>query len=263
MKRKNFLMLATALVLGAGAMGMTGVALAQPGPRGQGGGAIYDPAPLPQLKGKVAQYALTPRGDVVGLILDDGTEVHVPPFVSTQLVFAVKPGDAVTIHGMKAKTAAMMVARSVTNDATGATVLVTMPNRRGDDDGATLEAAGKVAAVLHSPRGEVSGVRLEDGTQVRLPPNEAKRLGEMLMPGKMVVVRGEGYAGPLGRVIAARQLGADKDSLKDIAGPRHGERRFGPGGGHGPRHGWMHDDDDNSDGHPMRGKMRGPMHERG
>ncbi len=257
MKRKSFLMLATALVLGVGAVYGSGVAMAQMpgsmGQRGGGGAAVYDPAQLPQFKGTVAQYALTPQGDVAGLILADGTEVHVMPFVSAQLVFAVKPGDAVTIHGVKAQAVPMVMARSVRNDATGATVLVTMPHRRGDSAAASLEATGTITAMLHTPRGEANGVRLEDGTQVRMPPGEAKRLADLLAPGKAIAVRGDGYAGPLGRVIAARQLGADKDSLKDVAGPKHGERRFGPGGHpggghpgsghHGPRHGMMHGDD--------------------
>jgi hypothetical protein len=237
MTRKSFLMLASALVLGAG---VVQGAIAQPAGRGPGAGnaPVYDPAQLPEVKGKVAQYSLTPRGMVDGLILADGTEVHVPPFVSTQLVFAVKPGDAVTIHGLKARAIPMVAARSITNDATGTTVLVMPPRgpHHGRGDGAALEAEGKVASLLHTPRGEANGVRLEDGTIVRLPPPEAKRLAETLTVGKSVAVRGEGYAGPLGRVIAARQLGETKDSLKDVAAPRHGERRFGPGMRHG-----MHD----------------------
>ena len=257
MKRKSFLMLATALVLGAGAV--HGVAMAQmPGPMSARGGAsaaapVYDPAQLPQIKGTVAQYSLTSQGEVDGLILADGTEVHVPPFVSTQLVFAVKPGDAVTIHGLKAQAIPMVMARSVKNDATGATVLVTMPQRHGGT-GATLEAAGKITALLHSPHGEANGVRLEDGTLVRLPPGEAKRLADLLAPGNSIAVRGEGYAGPLGRVVAARQLGADKDSLKEVAGPKPGERRFGPGGDRGQRYGGMDGGEGQSD-RPM--KQRG------
>ena len=116
MNRKAFLMMAGALAMGG--MLVQGVANAQPmgGQRhGRDGAAmapLYDPAQLPQFKGKVAQYSLTPRGEVDGLILADGTEVHVPPFVSTQLVFAVKPGDAVTIHGVKAQAIPMVMARS-------------------------------------------------------------------------------------------------------------------------------------------------------
>ncbi|HJU20543.1 MAG TPA: hypothetical protein VJ770_29175 [Stellaceae bacterium] len=62
----------------------------------------FDPSQFPAVEGRVAQYSLTPRGDVDGLILDDGTEVHLPPHLGAQLVFSVKPGDPVTVRGLKA-----------------------------------------------------------------------------------------------------------------------------------------------------------------
>lgn len=97
--------------------------------------SVYDPAQLPAFKGKVAQYSLTPRGDVDGLILDDGTEVHLPPRFSTQLVFAARPGDVVTIHGLKARALPMIQAMSVSNDATGTTVVDTGPAEHGPGHG--------------------------------------------------------------------------------------------------------------------------------
>src|SRR5438128_2566594 len=95
--------------------GITGAAFGQAGP-------AYDPQQLPALQGKVAQYSLTPRGDVDGLILDDGTEIRLPPHLGAQLVYAIKPGDRVTVHGLKARAIPMVQAISVTNDATGAAV---------------------------------------------------------------------------------------------------------------------------------------------
>ncbi|HEY1431542.1 MAG TPA: hypothetical protein VGF39_07945, partial [Stellaceae bacterium] len=81
-------------LLGATLMaGVASGALGQVGP-------AYDPQQLPMLQGKVAQYSLTPRGDVDGLILEDGTEIHLPPHLGAQLVFAIKPGDRVTVHGL-------------------------------------------------------------------------------------------------------------------------------------------------------------------
>ena len=95
--------------------GGAGIAVAQ-------NATTYDPARLPATNGKVAEYTLTSRGDVDGLILTDGTEVHLPPHLGTQLVFAVKPGDVVTIHGLRARAIPMVQAMSVSNDATGNTV---------------------------------------------------------------------------------------------------------------------------------------------
>ena len=199
-------LVAATMLAGAGM-----IALAQPAP-------TYDPAQLPAFKGKVAQYTLTPRGDVDGLILDDGTEVHVPPMVSTELVFAVRPGDNVTIHGLKARAEPMIAAASITNDATGTTVAARFGRGRGWR-AQPLEDTSKVKEVLHEPQGNMNGVLLEDGTVVRMPPREAERLGATLGVGEPLVVRGVGIASPLGKVILARQVGPDQAHLSDIAGP--------------------------------------------
>jgi hypothetical protein len=50
------------------------------------GGSTYDWSQLPAVSGTVAHYTLTPRGDVDGLVLTDGTEVSFPPHLSTELV---------------------------------------------------------------------------------------------------------------------------------------------------------------------------------
>jgi hypothetical protein len=205
--------------------------------------ATYDPAQLPEVKGKVAQYLPTPRGDVDGLLLDDGTEVQVGPFASTQLVFAVKPGDSVTIHGLKARALPMVAAASVTNDATGVTVVSLPPHMHEPPQ---VDIQGTVKATLHDPRGMANGVLLADATVVRLPPREAEKLGDMLAAGKTVVVHGFGYAGPLGKAVAAREIGPDAAHLTRIAAPRPGWGMFGHE--HGPHH-WGHDGD---------GPMHGP-----
>ncbi len=211
---------------------------------------VYDAAQLPVTKGVVAQYSLTPRGDVDGLILQDGTEVHFSPRASTQLVFAVKPGDAVTIHGMKAKALPMVMAMTITNDASGATVQG-MGGQAMRGPGNSIEASGAVKEVLHGPRGEANGVLLADGTIVRLPPPEVTRLGDQLAVGKTVFVRGNGYAGALGKVVAAREIGPDATNLTQIKTPHRGwhghNGQKGMQGQHGGRHGG-----------PMGGPMGGP-----
>ena len=241
-KRVRFALLAATVIAGA-----AGAAIAQTAP-------IFDPAQLPATKGKVAQYSLTPRGDVDGLILDDGTEVHLPPHLGTQLVFAVKPGDQVTVHGLKARDVAMVQAMQVTNDATHQNVTDAgppgprgmggiggpgVPHGRehgpGFAAGQPIEDQGAVKAQLHGPRGDLNGVLLADGTIVRLPPREAQNLGAALAVGQPVFVRGNGVANGLGKVIAARAIGPNAQQLTEINGPmRHG----GPDGGrHGPRPG--------------------------
>ncbi len=187
---------------------------------------------LPTIKGKVAQYSLTPRGDVDGLILQDGTEVHLPPHLSAELVYTVRPGDSVTIHGLKAAAVPMVQAMSVTNDASGQTVTDNGPpgggpGRRGPGGmGQSLQAQGRVKEQLHGPRGDLNGVLLDDGTIIRLPPPEAQRLASQLTPGQQVFASGNGMASPLGKVIAAQSIGPTQAQATQVAPPppphRHG-----------------------------------------
>jgi hypothetical protein len=184
---------------------------------GAAGAALAQQAPPNKLmlKGTVAQYSLTPRGDVDGLILADGTEVFWPPHFSTHLVFSIRPGDAVTIQGSKSKVGVtpMVVAESVTKDATS----VTVANMGPPSPPKPLDDEGRIKAQLHSWGGTLNGVLLENGTIVRLPPPEAKRLAANLVVGKLLHASGDGAASPLGRVIAAHEIGPDKTHLVKIA----------------------------------------------
>ena len=225
MRTRHILLAATLLAGGVGA------AVAQ-------NAATYDPSQLPAIQGKVAEYSLPPRGDVDGLILADGTEVHLPPHLGTQLVFAVKPGDEVTVRGLKARAIAMVQAMSVKNDATGNTVT---DNGAGGPPGPrvaqqALSATGRIKAQLHGPRGDLNGALLEDGTIIRLPPPEAERLALSLTVGAPLTVQGDGIEGPLGRVIEARSIGADATHLTQVAFPPRppGHRPPPPGGPDAP-----------------------------
>ncbi len=207
-----------------------------------GGAAVYaqnapsfwDPSQLPETKGIVKQYTLTPRGDVDGLILADGTEVKLPPHLTGQVVFAIKPGDAVTVHGLRARALALVDGASVRNDATGATVVDT---GRPDRDGPETTLTGKVIAALHGKRGEVNGALLDNGTTLRLPPPEAARWTNLLQGGQTVSVRGTALVTPLGTVIDVGAIGATPEQLtqldargpKERRGPR-GRDRGGPDG---------------------------------
>ncbi len=203
-------MKARGIVLAAGlvAAGSSAVAL------GQGVG-VYDPAQFPATQGKVAQYSLTPRGEGDGLILDDGTQVRTPPHLGAQLVFAIKPGDQITVRGLKARQIALIEAVSVTNDASHLAVVDTGPPgpRRTRQ---VLQAKGQIKMQLHGPRGELNGVLLEDGTIIHLPPDEADRLTAELAVGQPLYVTGQSIASPLGKVIAATQIGPNEGQLAEV-----------------------------------------------
>jgi hypothetical protein len=181
---------------------------------------------LPAFRGTVAYYTLTPRGDVDGLVLTDGTEVHLPPHLSTALVLAAKPGDAVTVRGLRAYSLPMIAAVTVTNDASGQTVVDTGPPGVPGRPGAAsqpMSVQGRIKSALHGPGGEINGAVLDDATILRLPPPEAQRLVALLVPGQNVVAEGNGLTTPMGRVVEVRMLAqataAPNSAHSPFAGP--------------------------------------------
>ncbi len=228
-RRLTHALLAATLLSGAGAAG----AFAQ----GNANGPAFDPDQLPAIHGKVQQYDLTPRGDVDGLILADGTEVHFPPGFGTQIAALVRPGDAVTVHGLKARVVPLVRAMSVSADASGKTVVTEGgppgPHRGHHHPppppapGQRLQDQGVIRMQLHGPQGELNGVLLADGTMVHLPPPVAAQHADELQPGKTIAIQGHGVANDLGRSIAARAIGPTLNALTPLPLPPHP---------HGPHH---------------------------
>jgi hypothetical protein len=188
---------------------------------------IYDPGQLPAFHGKVAQYDLSFRGGLDGVILADGTEVHTPRRLEAEFAAAVKPGDTITIHGLKARELKLVQAVSLTNDATAKTLVDVgqedgTDNRRRSSRSGTRtpsvqgDAQGTIKMPLHDARGEVDGVLLQDGTIVHLPPASATRLASILITGKPLFARGDVNASTLGKVINASAIGPAADQLTDL-----------------------------------------------
>jgi hypothetical protein len=196
----------------------------------QGAAGMWDASQLPETKGTVRQYTLTPRGDVDGLILNDGTEVKVPPHLTGQIVFSIRPGDAVTIRGLRAKVVALVDAASITNDTNGKTIIDNGPPGR-NAFGAQNTISGRVVLALHGKQGEVNGALLDNGTTVRLPPPEADRLQTLLQPGQTITVRGDVLTTALGTVVDASAIGNSPDQLTEIldSPPRGPRDRARPG----------------------------------
>jgi hypothetical protein len=200
---------------------------------------LYDPQQLPVQRGQIQQFTLTPRGDIDGLILFDGTEVKTPPHLSTELAYSVKPGDTVIVHGLRAAALPLVQAVSITDEQTGRTVVDNGPPGPGRPGappppaprlgtpaagpGAPIpgltEMQGRVRMSLHGPQGDVNGALLEDGTVLCLPPPEAARLATLLQPGQTVVAEGTGLATAVGKVFEVQQIGASREQLSLVETP--------------------------------------------
>lgn len=188
---------------------------------------MWDSSQLPESRGTVKQYTLTPRGDVDGVILTDGTEVKLPPHLTAQTVFAIHPGDTVSVRGLRARALPLVDAAAITNVATGKSVVDSgPPDRRAGNDDQVI--SGRIAAQLHGKRGEVNGVLLDDGTTLRLPPPEAERLQDQLRPAQNVSARGDVLDTALGKVVDVRAIGASPEQMSELRGPRPPGPKDGP-----------------------------------
>ncbi len=218
--RTRYVLLAATLLAGG-----AGVALAQHI-------ATYDPNQLPATQGRVEQYSLTPRGDVDGVILTDGIQVHLPPHLGRQLVQAVKPGDTITVRGLKAQAIPVIRARSVTVDGSGRSIVDTgppaAPPRPLAAGSQWMQVQGRVREPLYGPRGDMNGALLEDGTQIHLPPNQAMTMRGSLAAGQTLVAQGYGLSGPYGKSIDARQIGQAPTKLVQVGPPGPPKGRFAP-----------------------------------
>jgi hypothetical protein len=72
-----------------------------------------DVARVTETTGTVDRFLLDPHGAVWVLLLTDGTEVHFPPHLSTEIVTAVRPGSEVTVRGVRPRGDCIVAAASL------------------------------------------------------------------------------------------------------------------------------------------------------
>jgi hypothetical protein len=185
---------------------------------------------LPETRGTVQRFTLTPIGEIDGVILADDTEVHLPPHLTTQLASAVRVGDTVTVQGYRSSYVPLIVAASITDANTGQTVVDNGPPPPGSrppppppgmpaPGAQQMTVKGKVQMPLYGPRGDVNGALLNDGTIVRIGPREAYEVASLLNPGQALAVQGWGLTTAYGRVIDAQAVGPSSGQMTQVAPP--------------------------------------------
>ena len=182
-----------------------------------------------ELRGTVQRFTLTPSGELDGVILADGTEIHLPPHLTTQLANAVKTGDTVVVGGYRSPAAPLVVALSITDQTTGQSVVDNGPPPPGmrpppppgipapGAQQATVQ--GKVQQQLHGPAGDINGALLDDGTIVRIGPREAYQVGALLGPGQSLVAQGWALTTAYGRVLDAQAIGPSAAQMTLVSPP--------------------------------------------
>ena len=218
--------------------------------RGRGPGGPPPPpqaiAPTTTVQGTVRSLSYGPAGDVNGIILDQGTEVHVPPEQANQLNSLAPIGARIQVSGW-IHTGPLgdthVDATTITNPSSRATMSFATPppppgpgapppgppdpNTAGapappppaplavapqsgpvsSDSGMDTTITGSVRSFNYGPAGEVNGVILDQGTVVYFPPDQAGQITQLAQVGSRIRVRGPLRQGPAGnRLIVAESV---------------------------------------------------------
>jgi hypothetical protein len=194
----------------------------------QTSGASTAPSPPPPLSaswgqqadvtGTVKVFTLTPIGEIEGIILTNGTEIHIPPHLTEQVASAVQPGEVVSVRGWSTGVPSFMIATALTGQRGQSAVdqgppppgMRSPPPPPGQpaprEQITTVQ--GRILQLLHGPPGDANGAILDDGTTLKLPPPTAWQLVSLLQPGQSVVARGWSLSNSYGRVVELQSMGS-------------------------------------------------------
>lgn len=201
-------------------------------------------------RGKVKSLLKNDHEDVDGLLLESGLRIHFPPHLGRRITDLVDVGDAVEVEGRNHVTPRGEQVFEITRLTCGdQSIQIDRPRPKpapkGPRDEEPMHAAGKVAELARNPHGDVDGLVLEDGTEVKFPPHQSRSLQELVAVGDQVTVDGRKHVTPHGDVhLHADRIEAKGQTLErqgpehGPTGPKHGPQgpKQGPAGpAHGPR----------------------------
>jgi hypothetical protein len=177
-----------------------------------------DHSQLPPITGKIERFLLNSHGELDGLLLEDGTEVHFPPHLSEAVRRMLKVRSSVALRGLRPRAAPIVAAISLQAIPSGPAIVDQGPDdaARGKRPRQALEAAGKIVRVLHGPKGEARGALLDSGTIVRLGKHAGPKAAKLLVVGKPLAGRGEGVKMAEGCCIEAHIIGVSTRTLEPV-----------------------------------------------
>lgn len=184
-----------------------------------------NPDYLPKTVGTLDRFLLNPKADIDGLLLTDGTEIHMPPHLSSQLLATLTPGAKLTVHGVKTQRGGVIVAVAI-DPAQGERIADAGPGPKHDKPQKPphtpekhckpIRHSGVIQRLLHGPKGDPHGVLLADGIVVRFPPHDAKSFKHLLAVDAPLSVRGVSFTTAHGTVIDVEAIGKEPSALTEI-----------------------------------------------
>jgi len=167
----------------------------------------------PIADGIVDRYLLHPLGDVEGLLLRDGSQLHFTARAAHELIAVVQPGDHVRVHGRRLPPSPIVQPDVIINVTDGGSLIVPsrlehpIPPAEHRQTLNMMNAVGTIRILLYDHlKGVVNGVILSDGTQVRFPPDVGERFRQSLQQDMDVEVEGYGTETEYGRSLEATSI---------------------------------------------------------
>ncbi|MBH8576943.1 hypothetical protein I8752_28965 [Nostocaceae cyanobacterium CENA369] len=170
--------------------------------------------------GTVQQYLLNPEGKVEGLLLKNGLQVKFPPHLSKQLTNSIALGAEVRITGI-AGTATRFgqeVRAIQIGNQHQQTIVAESPTTPplppvNKASYTSLSAEGTAQHWLVGHRGELNGLILASGVEVKFPPHVGEQLIDLIRGNDKIQVRGFGSRNSYGEVIEATELTANGQNV--------------------------------------------------
>ncbi|MEG4574461.1 hypothetical protein QUA56_17460 [Microcoleus sp. N3A4] len=185
----------------------------------------FEPLPPPEagettFTGQVQQYLLNPEGKVDGVLLSNGLQVKFGPHMGDSLVAMIAPGVGVSVSGtpgVSTRFGQEVKAKSITNSQTNQTLVkqppAVPPQPPLQSNYSNLSVEGTAQQWLVGHRGEINGVILSSGAQVKFPPHVGMQLLSLAKAGDKVQAEGFGTSNSYGQVLQATGLRVDGQSV--------------------------------------------------
>jgi hypothetical protein len=187
-------------------------------------GRKHEDGEVKEVHGTVLQYLLNPRGEVDGLLLEDGTFIKFPPHLERELAQVAKPNDEVTVIG-SLEGPKVLRGNVIVNPKTEIALreIKPIPPERARVVGPLqpLRAEGKIRYAKRNPHGEIDGVILEDGTILQFTSQPGEVFSKQLENNQPLHAVGFGTSNQYGTSIAAAMFGWSRESLRPIGPAPH------------------------------------------
>jgi hypothetical protein len=152
-----------------------------------------DPEHLPATQGRIDALIFNPEGELDGLLLSGGQQVHFPPHLGRRLARRARQGEAVRVRGVRPKGVPLVVALQVqvgdakpVDDTGPDGTEPRTPARR------PMQISGVVRCPIYAPKGETAGALLDSGDIVRMHPKGNEALAALFEPGQRIEAWGAG-----------------------------------------------------------------------